>query len=106
MLKLIATTTVMALTLITTSQAAPINIEPVSLDPIVENVGSRLTGAERLRRLMKPHLKWSNPITQSVRNATGDPNITVLDQRFGDPYDSYQCAFYYLKPGQRVLKCD
>ena len=106
MLKLMATTTVMAFTLITTAQAAPMNIAPISLDPVVEKVGSRLTGAERLRRLMKPHLKWSNPITQSVRDATGDPNITVLDQRFGDPHQTYQCAYYYLKPGQRVLKCD
>ncbi|NKB52116.1 MAG: hypothetical protein GKR97_07835 [Rhizobiaceae bacterium] len=106
MLKLVSTAAVMALTIVSTSHAASFNAAPVSIEPVVETVASRLTGAQRLRRLMRPHFKDGHPITQSVRDATGNPNIIVLDQRFGDPHQTYQCSFYSLRKGTRVLKCD
>jgi len=106
MLKPISIAAAIALTFVAPSQAVSLNVAPVSLDPIVETVGSRLTGSQRLRRLMHTHLRAGNPITQSVRDATGDPNITVLDRRSGDPYQTYQCSFFNLRKGQRVLKCD
>ncbi len=105
MLKIISTAAVMALTLATPLQAAVLSPAPVSADPVVETVGSRLSGAARLQRLFRPHFKYDNPIIQSVRDATGDPNITVLDQRFGDRYQTYQCPYYFLRKDYRVLKC-
>lgn len=91
---------------VTATNAATFNIAPVSVDSVVEKAGVRLSGAERLRRLMRPHFRDSNPITQSVRDATGDPNISVLDFRTGDPYQTYTCSFFNLRKNKRVLKCD
>ncbi|MEP1207445.1 MAG: hypothetical protein ABJM29_15830 [Rhizobiaceae bacterium] len=106
MLKLTSTAAVVALALVTPSQAVIFSAAQVSVDPIVENTASRLSGAERLRRLMRTHIRAGNPITQSVRDATGNPNITVIDRRYGDPYQTYQCSYFNLRKGQRVLKCD
>ncbi len=106
MLKLASTAAVMALTMLSTSHAASFNAARISVEPVVETVASRLSGAQRLQRLMRAHFKFSNPITQSVRDATGNPNIIVLDQRFGDPHQTYQCSYYSLRKGTRVLKCD
>ena len=95
----------MTLFAVSASQAAPINLKPVSVDPIVQNTASSLTGKQRLKRLMRPHIKLGNPITQSVRNATGDPNITVIDRRSGFG-NTYTCTFTNLRKNQRVLLCD
>ena len=106
MLKPLSTAAVVALALITPSQAAPFSPVQVSVDPIIENTASRLSGAERLHRLMRSHRRAGNPITQSVRNATGNPDITVIDRRYGDPFQTYRCSYFNLRKGQRVLKCD
>ena len=83
-----------SLVAITAPQAAPYNASHIAVDPIVEKSGSRLTGKERLRRLFRQHSRVGNPITQSVRDATGDPNISVIDNRFGDPFDTYSCSYF------------
>ena len=89
-----------------TSQAASYNIAPVAVDPIVQKTGVKLSGAERLKRLMRPHIRYLNPITQSVKDATGDPNISVIDFRSADPYETATCHFFYVSKKKRVLKCD
>jgi hypothetical protein len=75
-----------------------------STDYQFRNRGSKYSGEERLRRLMRPHYRYRNPITQSVRDATGNPNISVIDRRYR--YDeTYTCTYFNLRSGQRVLKC-
>ena len=97
---------VLAVSVIGTSHAATFNIAPVAVDSVVQKTGTRLSGSERLRRLMRPHFKIHNPITQSVRDATGNPNISVIDNRRGDAYQTYRCHFFNLSKNKRVLKCD
>lgn len=96
----------MAMTAISTSQASVFKLNPVPVDPVVETVGVQLSGKQRLRRLMRPHYRFGNPITQSVRNATGNPNIQVVDRRSFDPNELFTCSYFNLRKGQRVLKCE
>ena len=98
--------TAMALTAVSASQASAFKLNPVPVDPVVENVGTKLSGKQRLRRLFRPHTRSGNPITQSVRDATGDPNIQVLDYRSFDPSEYYTCSYYNLRKGKRVLRCE
>ena len=67
------------------------------------HAGSRLSGSEQLARLLQTH-SFQYPITQAVKNATGDPNITVIDRR-GRPGSAYYCSFLN-RYGRRVLVCD
>ena len=101
-----ALATAMALTAISTSQAAGFKTNPVPVDLVVETVGTKLTGKQRLRRLFRPHYRLGNPITQSVRNATGDPNIQVVDRRTFSSTRLFSCSYFNLRKGQRVLKCE
>ncbi|MCJ8311286.1 MAG: hypothetical protein HRU27_20370 [Rhizobiaceae bacterium] len=101
-----ALATAMALTAISTSQAVGFKASPVSADPVVKTVGSKLTGKQRLNRLFRPHYRIGNPITKSVRIATGDPNIQVLDYRGTSTSRLYTCSYFNLRKGQRVLKCE
>lgn len=90
-----------------TTQAAPLKFSPITADVINETVvkvGAKLSGKQKLKRLMRPHSRWGNPITQDVRDATGDPNIVVLDRRGGSD-DVYRCSFITLQ-GKRALTCD
>lgn len=96
----------MALTAVSFSQAAAFKLNPVPVDPVVETVGAQLTGKQRLRRLFRPHQRIGNPITQSVRDATGDPNIQVLDFRSFNSGEFYSCSYFNLRKGQRVLRCE
>ena len=96
----------MALTAISTSRAAAFKLNPVPVDSVVETVGASLSGKQRLRRLFSLHYRAGNPITQSVRDATGDPNIQVLDRRTFDPNRLFSCSYFNLRKGKRVLKCE
>ena len=90
-----------------TSQAAPLKFSPIVSDVVNENVievGAKLSGKQKLKRLMRPHSRWGNPITQDVRDATGDPDIVVLDRRGGSD-DVYRCSYITLQ-GKRALTCD
>ena len=96
----------LALSVTTTSQAATFRLNAVPVDPVVETVRTKLTGKQRLHRLLRRHRLAGNPITQSVRDATGDPNITVLDYRNPSRADVFTCTFFNLRKNQRVLKCE
>ena len=63
------------------------------------------SGREKLKRLLRPHSRRGNIITQDVRDATGDPNIVVFDQRGGGGGDVYRCS-YLTYHGKRALQCD
>ncbi|MEP0942362.1 MAG: hypothetical protein ABJH63_11910 [Rhizobiaceae bacterium] len=95
----------MTFTSVSTSHAAAYKLKPIPVDPIVETTGSTLTGKQRLNRLFRPHFRVGNPITQSVRNATGDPNIQVIDRRGFSLNRMYSCNYFFLRKNQRVLKC-
>ncbi|MEM8751190.1 MAG: hypothetical protein AAGF28_12895 [Pseudomonadota bacterium] len=60
------------------------------------------SGREQLRRLMRNHVGFV-PITQEALNATGDPNIIVIDRRVGGVN---RCSFSTIRRGQRALICD
>jgi hypothetical protein len=96
----------MTVAAVSTSQAAAYNINPVPVDPVVETVGSHLTGKQRLRRLFRLHRRAGNPITQSVRNATGDPNILVQDYRTFSSNRMFSCSYFNIRKGKRVLRCE
>ena len=67
----------------------------------LKNRGEFSSGAAKLKRLMRPH-HVRTPITQDVRNATGDPNIVVFDHRIGSVF---RCS-YITYQGKRALQCD
>ena len=63
-------------------------------------------GAARLNFLLNTHVYAGQRVTQDVRNATGDPNIIVVDRRhtFGE---TYRCSYAYRgNPRYRYLVCD
>lgn len=62
------------------------------------------SGREKLKRLLRPHSRFGNIITQDVRDATGDPNIVVFDQR-GGRSGVYRCSYLTYR-GKRALQCD
>ena len=101
-----ALATAMAMTAISTSQATGFKTNPVQVDSVIETVGTQLSGKQRLRRLFRPHYRLGNPITQSVRDATGDPNIRVFDHRSFDQNELFTCTYFNLRKGKRILKCD
>ena len=45
---------------VTSTNAAGFKVAPVSVDSVVEKAGVRLSGKERLRRLMRPHFRSGN----------------------------------------------
>ncbi|MEE9314114.1 MAG: hypothetical protein V3V02_05655 [Rhizobiaceae bacterium] len=62
-----------------------------------------LTGQEKLKLLLRPHSQYL-PITQAVRDATGDPNIVVFDNR-SPRNDVNRCSFI-IYHGKRAMVCD
>ncbi len=74
------------------------------VDTPVTQVRSKLTGREKLKRLFRPHPK-NLPITQDVRDATGNPNIIVFDNRGGPRQDMFTCT-YITYHGKRAMVCD
>ncbi len=65
------------------------------------------SGKEKLAKLLRPHAFFGERITDDVRAATGDPDITVIDRRvqWGE---IYSCNYIFLSGGQRnrALVCD
>ncbi len=66
-----------------------------SSDPYVE-----------LQKLLRPHFYFGGRVSDAVRAATGDPNITVIDRRWKTGA-IYQCNYeYWGVRKERVMVCD
>ncbi len=73
-------------------------------DTLVVKFRKNLSGAAKLKRLMRPHFGRYLPITQDIRDATGDPDIVVFDRR-GLRSELYTCTFITYR-GKRAMTCD
>ncbi|MGI9401311.1 MAG: hypothetical protein ACR2O0_08665 [Rhizobiaceae bacterium] len=61
---------------------------------------------EELDRLLHPHFWFGGRVSDAVRAATGDPNISVIDRRTRRG-DVYECNFQFWGiRKQRVMVCD
>ncbi len=105
MLRTISLTAALAMLIAVPVNAAPFNAAALNVDnsSIVTKVRARLTGKQRLNRLLRTHFKSGNPITKSVREATGIPRVTIIDRRVGG--GPFSCAFRNFR-NARVLVCD
>lgn len=99
------TASILPIMLATSANAAAFQNTFVQTDGVVELIAANQSGKKQLERLLKPHFsRFGNPITQKVKNATGDPNIVVFDRRGGG--DSvFRCSFITYK-GKRAMTCD
>lgn len=61
---------------------------------------------QQLERLLHPHFFFGTQVSDAVRAATGDPNISVIDRRTHTG-DVYECNFqFWGARRQRVMVCD
>lgn len=61
---------------------------------------------EQLEKLLRPHFFFGDRVSDAVRAATGDPNISVIDRRF-EFGEVYECNFqFWGLRKQRVMVCD
>jgi len=106
MFKVLTIATALALSAGVSANAAGLigNAGTIAGESLVQKTGADLSGKERLYRLLRSHTRAGNPITQSVRDATGNPDIVVLDRRSGDYFGSYSCSYITLQ-GERALLC-
>ncbi|MEM7463812.1 MAG: hypothetical protein AAF362_14160 [Pseudomonadota bacterium] len=59
-----------------------------------------------LQKLLRPHFYFGGRVSDAVRAATGDPNITVIDRRWKTG-EIYECNFeFWGARKQRVMVCD
>ncbi len=60
--------------------------------------------AAELQRILGSHAWYGERVSNAVRAATGDPNITVIDRRW-EWGEIYSCNYHFMQ-GKRVLICD
>ena len=96
---------VLAGALITSASAAGLHRSAApSIDNTVIEVGTKLSGKQKLQRVLRTHT-FRYPITRDIRAAAGNPNMAVFDHRTGFTGTTYRCSYITYR-SQKALVCD